>query len=335
MHRTPSSRPRLARRVVHRLLVAGGVAGVLLATFAPVSHAATVEDAGWWDRNNGVPLGGAAPPAEGALRVANDPTGPSAVSAVRVQLDPGEKQPTLVLRVTGDPAPATAGFLACAPEKPWTGDDGGPWGERPVADCDAGRAGGRVSADGTTVSFDLSILRVGDVVDVVIGPVATAGNPVGDTFVVDFAAPTGGDVTTNRTPATTTTTTTAPAPDFSSGPIADPSPASGGFTPPPNAGVPATIPAAPVTTVAPTADDAPAPTISPDDSGEEIAAGTPVEDPEGNGRRLAGAGIATVIAGVGAYLWNSERNKIVVAGPTIGGLGAFRRERTEPAPDVS
>lgn len=336
MHRTNAVPPRRARRIAHRMLVVGGLAGILLATFVPASPAATVDDAGWWDRNNGVPLNGAPPPAEGALRVANDPTGPSAVAAVRIQLDPGEDQPRLVLRVTGDPAPATSGFLACVPTEAWEGDSGGPWGERPIADCERGRAGGQVSADGTTVSFDLSILQDDRVVDLVIGPVATAGNPVGDSFAVDFAAPTAADVVTNRTAATTTSTTMAPSTDFDSAPVVSPVPDSGGFTPPPGAGVPATIPPTTATTPSPVpeTDDGAAPPLSPTDGVEETASGTPVEDTTG-GRRLAGAGIATVIAAVGAYLWNAERNQIVRSGPVIGGLGAFRRERSEPAPDVS
>lgn len=333
-------RPRLARRVLHRGLVAAGAAGILVAAFAPVSDAATVADSGWWDRNNGVPLNGAPPPAEGALRVANDPTGPSAVAAVRIQLDAGERQPTLVLRVIGDPAPATAGFLACTPEAPWTGDSGGPWGERPVADCEAGRAGGRVSADGTTVSFDLTILAESGVVDAVIGPVAAAGNPVGDTFVVDFAAPAETDVVTVQSSSSTTTPTTSPSasptPTFDSGSSGSGS-GSSGFTPAPSPGVPATIPAGTPTPdvatpdTAPTGDAAAPPLAGP---GEEIAADAPLES-DTSGRRLAGAGIAVVIAGVGAYLWNAERSKVAMSGPVVGGLGAFRRERDESAPAVS
>lgn len=338
MHRSSTSRPRLARRVLHRSLVAAGAAGLAIAALAPVSDAATVADSGWWDRNNGVPLNGATPPPEGAIRVANDPTGPNAVAAVRVQLDADERQPVLVLRVTGNPAPATAGFLACRPEAPWTGDSGGPWGERPVEDCDAGRAGGRVSEDGTTVSFDVTNLVDAGVVDVVIGPVAASGNPVGDTFVVDFAEPTPADVVTSGSPSTPTTTpTTAPSPPptFDAG-TGSSSGGSSGFTPAPSPGVPATIPS-PTPTVAPApADDtgttAPPITVAP--AGDEIAADAPLDTSTG-GRRLAGAGIATVIAAVGAYLWNAERTKIAVSGPVIGGLGAFKRERAEPAPDVS
>ena len=175
-----SREERLVTRTSRLVQVVGAIAvlvGVTMLPSLPFADAASVDDAGWWDRNNGVPLGGVAPPAEGVLRVANDPTGPSAVAAIRIALEPGESRPVLVLRVTGPTAPAGAGFLACRPKKAWKGDSGGPWGERPLADCEKGRVPGVVAEDGTTVTFGLASLVAGGVVDVVIGPAADGRQP--------------------------------------------------------------------------------------------------------------------------------------------------------------
>ena len=171
------------------------VSGSFLGWTAAAVDAATVVDAGWWDRNANALLPQLDPPPEGALRIANDPTGASAIAAVRFQLDEGEEDPSLTLRVAGDPVPDGAAFVACPAASAWTGASGAPLEEAPDADCEAGAALGLVAGDGTSVAFDLAQLARSATVDVVIGPSPTGESPVTDTFAVDFEAPLATDIT--------------------------------------------------------------------------------------------------------------------------------------------
>lgn len=315
------------RRALAVLLMAtGGVLG-----WAAVgADAATVTQSGWWDRNANDLLPALDPPPDGALRVANDPTGASAIAAVRFQIEAAEGAPMLVLRVTGDPAPQTAGLVACPATSEWTTAAGAPMAEAPTYDCVAGAALGRVSGDGTTVSFDLGQLVESGGVDVVISPAPTGESPLTDTFAVDLEAPEAGDITTGSATGAPVGVPSVPA---VAAPSAGPS-GSASFSPPPVGGglsLP-TSPAVSLPAAQPTATVAPgAPPVI---DGEEAAA--PLLDPAAStGKRWVGLLTAAGILGLGAYLWRTDRARSVMsAGPMLGGLGPFVRERTAPAPQV-
>lgn len=329
------------RRALAAALIIGGS---LLGWTAAAVDAATVADAGWWDRNADALLPQIDPPPEGALRVANDPAGTAALAAVRFQLDEGEEDPTLVLRVVGDPVPDGAAFMACPATSEWTGAAGAPLSEAPTFDCEAGTSLGLVAGDGTAVSFDLSQLALSPTVDVVISPAPTGESPVTDTFIVDFETPVGTDVTTGGPiPAGPTAPpsggsssgggTSAPPVGAGSGggsPSFSPAPSSGGgFSSP--AGPTVTVPAAGAPTA--TTPGAAAPVTTPLDTEQAVA------DPlnaTSSSKRWIGLVTAAAIIGLGAYLWRADRARAVMtAGPTLGGLGPFVRERSALAPDVA
>lgn len=329
------------RRALAATLIIGGS---LLGWTAAAVDAATVADAGWWDRNADALLPQIDPPPEGALRVANDPAGTAAVTAVRFQLDEGEEDPTLVLRVAGDPVPEGAALKACPATSEWTGAEGAPLSEAPTFDCEAGTSLGLVAGDGTAVAFDLSQLALSTTVDVVISPAPTGESPVTDTFAIDFETPVGTDVTTGGPippgPAVPpsggpSTGGGTPAPPIATGsgggsPSFSPGPSSGGgFSSP--AGPTVTVPTAGTPTAA--TPDAAAPVTTPIEV--EQAAADPLATTSSS-KRWIGLVTAAAIIGLGAYLWRADRARAVMtAGPTLGGLGPFVRQRSAPAPDVA
>jgi len=327
------------RRILAAVLVlAGSVLG-----WTASADAATVVDVGWWDRNADALLPALDPPPDGALRVANDPTGPSAVAAVRFELEDGEADPTLVLRPADDPVPADAGFVACPATSDWEPAEGGPLADAPTADCEISAALGAVAADGTSVSFDLSTFPDAPVFDVVISPAPSGTNPVADTYAVDFESPTGTDVVAAGP---------APAPGGGGGGTAGGAPApaapatgsssgsSSGFTPPASpSGGGFTSPGTPSVTV-------PSPTAGPGGAtgggtSAPVVDASPVASPpldvaDDPNARWVGLVIAAAAIAVGVHLWRTDRERAAMtAGPVLGGLGRFVRERTAPAPDVT
>ena len=329
------------RRVLAAVLIAGGS---LLGWTASAVDAASVMDAGWWDRNANALIPALDPPPDGALRVANDPAGTSAIAAVRFQLDAGETGPTLTLRVTGDPVPEGAAFVACPTTSEWSGASGAPLEEAPEFDCEAGTALGLVAGDGTSVAFDISQLTQDALVDVVIAPSPTGESPVTDTYAIDFEAPVGTDVTAAG-PAPAAPSGSGGSP--SGGGAAAPAPAIGGgsspsspsFTPSPSSGG-SFSPAGPTVTVpgveTPAAGGTPTagtPSVTTPVDGEQAAA--PLAEPSSS-KRWIGLLTAAAIIGIGAYLWRADKARAVLsAGPVLGGLGPFARERTGPAPEVA
>lgn len=327
------------RRALAALLIASGT---LLGWTAAAVDAATVADAGWWDRNADALLPQIDPPPEGALRVANDPAGTAALAAIRFQLDQGEQDPTLVLRVVGEPVPEGAALMACPATSEWTGAAGAPLSEAPAFDCEAGTALGLVAPDGTAVAFDLGQMDAAPVVDVVISPAPAGESPVTDTFTVDFEVPGPSDIATaGPAPAGPSVPTASPpgggggaTPSVGGGgdatPSFTPSSSTGGFSPPPAPSV--TVPAA-------GAPSATTPALSPPTTtaiGSEQAASAPLDATSDSGKRWIGLVTAAAIIGLGAYLWRADRARAVMtAGPVIGGLGPFVRERAAPAPDVA
>lgn len=326
------------RRALATLLIA---AGLLLGWSAAAVDAATVADAGWWDRDANDLVPQLDPPPDGALRVANDPTGARAIAAVRFGLEEGEQDPALVLRVAGDPVPDGAAFVACPATSEWSGAEGAPLSEAPTFDCEAGAALGLVAADATSVSFDLSQLNQGATVDVVINPSPTGESPIADTFTVDFDAPVPTDITTAGATAAVPSVPSgsfaggsAPAPAIGGSPggapVAPPSPSTGGFTGPAAPSVTVPAPGAP-----PATPPTPGPASTPA-SGTEQAVAPPIEVAASSGTRWIGVLTAVLIVGLGAHLWRSDRARsAMTAGPVLGGLGPFVRERSAPAPDVA
>lgn len=326
------------RRALAALLIAGGS---LLGHGAVAVDAATVDDAGWWDRNADALLPQIDPPPEGAIRVANDPAGAAAVAAVRFQLGAEEEGPTLILRVAGDPVPEGAAFVACPATSAWTGESGAPLSEAPTSDCEAGTALGLVAGDGTTVSFDLSQLAQAPVVDVVLSPAPTGESPVTDTFTVDFETPADTDVTT-RGPMPAAPTVPSGTPP--SGGSAAPAVGGGAGSSPPSfsPGSPSgrsSAPAGPTVTVPPTSSPAGAPSATPPATmaiGADEAVAPPIGTTSATSKRWIGLVTAAAIIGLGAHLWRADRARAVMtAGPVLGGLGPFVRERSGPAPDVA
>jgi len=304
--------------------------------------AATVVQVGWWDRNADALLPALDPPPEGALRVANDPAGTSAVAAVRASLADGELDPTLTLRVAGDAVPAGAAFVACPATSEWEPAEGAPLAEAPTADCEIGAALGAVADDGTAVAFDLSTLPDAPVVDVVILPAPTGESPVADTFVVDFEAPTDSDVVTRTAGSSGGAAAPGPAPAPSGTPSSSDGSSFGtggstpSFTPP--AGGTVTVPGGAAVTPAPTA---PTSGVGATSGGaplgdSEEAAAPPAGASSGSGNRWIGLATIAAILALGAHLWRADRVRAAMtAGPVVGGLGRFVRERHEPAPEVS
>lgn len=304
---------------------------VLGLTWLHSAGAATLVDDGWWDRNQGLTIGAAAPPPEGALRVANDPQGPSAVAAVRYRLDAEESLPVLRLRVIGEAAGDNAGFEACATDGTWAAADGGSFDDRPADACDRGRVAGTVSDDGTTVTFLVAPIANADAVDVVILPAPTAGDPVGDTFSVDFAAPTDEDLLTTVTPSSSPPSTATASPTTAQAGSAPPAPVAttAAPAPPPTVAAPTAT-----TTFSPATIAAPAPTTVPSPTPTVLEQTAPASSEDGGRNRIGALAVAAALVGIGIWWWRTEQ-QTAVDGPVVAGLGRFRRERTAAAPEVS
>lgn len=180
------------RRWMRALAVVGAVAwsGVVA---VPSADAVAPSAVGWWwvGRNAPAPVPVEPVPAvpDGGLYVAGDPTGPSAVSALRFELPAGAVRASMILIVAeavGSPA-----VEACAATAAWTAVHGGPWDQRPPADCTRLRSPGTVSTDGGSVAFDFDDLGAGQVLDVVLAPAAVEAPAPGGPppFAVSFRAP--------------------------------------------------------------------------------------------------------------------------------------------------
>ena len=168
------------RRTVRILLVAAMVLGAaaVVSARAPAHAVQGLESGYWWQAQpNGAPL--PAPPnvpAKG-LWVSGTDAAPSAIAAVRFQLADTETAPALVMKVHSQVPPAQLSaatsvapvVLACPSTHPWTPASAGAWSARPTYDC-ASPAHGNLSADGSTLTFDLTSLVTNGTVDVVFVP---------------------------------------------------------------------------------------------------------------------------------------------------------------------
>lgn len=163
-------------------------AGVLLAAAAAavpaVAQAAPgvseLQSGYWWQPEpNGSPI--PPPPYVPAhgLWVSSNATGTQSISAVRFSL-PAQRPPaglTLTLKVHQSQPPTGASIEACRTTSAWIPPPGpGAWSTRPVAACSTGRDIGRLSSDGTTLTFDLTSLAQGSKLDVVLVPALAGGS---------------------------------------------------------------------------------------------------------------------------------------------------------------
>jgi hypothetical protein len=161
---------------------AGAMAGATaaLAMYLPALPAFAVSGvtaAYWWQGN----ATGAAPqvPA-GGLYVSASPAGAQAVSTLRFTLADGESAPVVTLQVAqleSAGAAAATGLnatpiLACPTKGAWQEPAGGhgDLSSAPAADCSHGSVSGVLSADQKTMKFDLSLLDLGNTVDIEMLP---------------------------------------------------------------------------------------------------------------------------------------------------------------------
>ena len=135
------------KRVTAALLLAA----VFLLLDAPVL-AEVPKSTGWWWRGSRGAIR-VKPPVvpQGGLWVASETSDALAVSALSARSLIGRIRLAIDSRI-GLPA-----IRACRVDPGWEPVEGGPWEQRPTADCDGGQAAGVVDADGIT--FDVRSLR--------------------------------------------------------------------------------------------------------------------------------------------------------------------------------
>lgn len=240
------------------VLSVAGAAGSASPAGAESGSVQSIATGSWWQ---GQQAGGVVPappnvPPKG-LWVESQASGATAVSALRFTLV-GATAPMLHLVVkSAQPAPQVS-ILACPTKGDWKPATAGPWSAKPSADCSQVHAAGQLSADGTTMTFDLASFPIDQAgnIDVLFQPgdvnVPAAAPPIGapapaPTFDATFQPVDASQVVvTTSTPASSSEMPTqsdslsAPAPAFSTpadvgAPFAAPieSAVPQGFTPPP------------------------------------------------------------------------------------------------------
>ncbi|GAC1381940.1 MAG: hypothetical protein NVSMB4_10390 [Acidimicrobiales bacterium] len=170
--------------------------------------------------------------------------GTQASSAIRFVLAAGETSPTLKLTV--HQMAGTPQVVACPTTSTWRQGDAQPISAAPRSDCSKGPSVGGLSADGKTVTFDLSNIDTSSGrVDLALIPApptdasggAVAGAPaVNPQFDITFEPLTAGSVVTAQTAAPAVPADGSAAQDSSGSASA---PSSGEVTPAPSASSPA------------------------------------------------------------------------------------------------
>jgi len=141
----------------------------------------------WWQ---GQQAGGVVPappnvPPKG-LWVESQTSGATAVSALRFTLV-GATAPMLHLVVKSAQPASQVSITACPTKSDWKAATAGPWSAKPSADCSQVHAAGQLSADGTTMTFDLASFPIDQAgnIDVLFQPgdinAPVAAPPVGAT----------------------------------------------------------------------------------------------------------------------------------------------------------
>ncbi len=284
---------------------------------------------GWWYQLNDSALLVAPPPPPGApsggIYVQGTLAGPTAYGAVRFS-SPGTTAGVVKLAI--ESTTGAVEVALCPTTSAWQAADGGVWQQRPSFDCSTSKALGVISADGTSVTFQLTdaFATTGEY-DLAIVPDPTAQT----VFSLSLTAP-GPDFFT----ATATTPPTVP-------PVTAPPPIAGGF----DAGVGSTLgqtfPDLGGTTDAGNFLDEPTTSAPPTTAASGTGTGRtaprplpvqPVSHTDSSAQRVA-AGMALALLASG--LWfvgnRSERGltpELVKAGAVSahGGVGRFARVRT-------
>lgn len=343
------------RSAARAVAAAGLIAGAwLVAAPAGADPASSVDDFGWWARANQEPtLGGVLVPPdveEGQLLVEGTPEGATAIAAVRATLPEGTANPVLNLQAASAVGAESAVLLACQSGSGWTGVHAGAWDAKPSPDCSKS-VQGIPSEDGATWTFALGPVQFGDQVDIVLTPGTVPGaDGVSSAFRVVFEEP---DVT-----AFEVSEGAAPAPVVP--PVSMPGGDGGGFSTPPSIGggssTPSFTPPSPSsgTQLAPPPVRAALPEVEQGATATApaVQAAQPLVAPSlaatgGNDGRLLG--VVVVLAAGALLYWSSQQpvperqllsrfassapqtSVVAEASSTLGGLGRFRRERTDAA----
>lgn len=210
------------RRRHRRISIALGCLGagmLAVGALTPTAYAQAPQRIGWWNAASasGSPAGAAAAPSpttpQGGLRVATGPTTPAgpllpsqvppnsqiiAYGAVLYALPEGSSA-VLKLSIAGS-AQGTPQVVACpTTTTSWTAGDDQPASSEPAYDCASQHFTGTVSADATTITFQVKaqfetapgVLSLAIVPDTTSSALPTGGAP----FAVDFAAPDAGSFT--------------------------------------------------------------------------------------------------------------------------------------------
>ncbi|GAC1531668.1 MAG: hypothetical protein NVS3B12_08060 [Acidimicrobiales bacterium] len=229
---------------IGRLVLAGTCAAVVAAPNA-AGAVTRVERAYFFA---GQQSGGLLPPPSNVppkgLWVRSTAAGTQASSALRFMLGAGETSPTLKLTV--HQIAGTLQVLACPTTSTWKQGDAQPTSAAPRYDCTKAHSVGGLSADGKTVTFDLSDIDTSSGrVDLALVPAppadasggAVPGAPaVNPQFDITFEPLTSGSVVTTQAPVPAAPADTSAGQDSSGSAAA---PASGEVAPPQSSSSPA------------------------------------------------------------------------------------------------
>lgn len=293
--------PTRRRRAAHAVAALGCFLGTTLG-FVPVAQAQPPTQVGWW---NAVSAGGNAAPSPstpaGGIRVAAAPGQVLAFGAVLYPM-PAFASGTLTLTISG--SQGTPVVEACPTKSTsWKAGDDQSIDAAPTYDCSAFHYSGTVSADGTSVTFNVSafgqptagLLSLAIVPDLSGG---SGGSGVAAPFSVDVDKPGATSLNVTSAPPPTTPTPTFPA--------SQPAPASAVVPPSQQAGRPLGVPltgGSSTATVAPSA--APAPQVAP--TGQPAATTNVAASSSGSVASTAGSVIGALVLVAAFLFWGLGR----------------------------
>lgn len=218
----------------------------------------------------------------GGYEVGSNATGADAVAALRFTLASGEKVQKLSLAIAQAQPASQVAIEACpvaaksASWQPPSGGSPGPQSSAPTADCNQGVFGGALSADGKTMTFDLSLATfTSPVIDLLLQPaqVSTAFNSLPIPGAPSQSSPSFDaafePLTVSQIGVETTPVAAPPPPSTSGSGVTAPAPAPA----PASTGAPVSLPPASTDTgLAPAA----APVVAPTQQPSSISNAAPV-----------------------------------------------------------